>query len=152
MSSVVDANVRGDHDHRKPAKENLLHIVIGGQAVLVRSSDIREVVRPGGLTAVPMGPEHLIGLANIHGQIVCIIDIGGVTTLPACQRTQTPRTRFLILRHPRMLVGIWADEVCSIRQMDAGMLPVAEASGDSVVQVEMGGELYALFECGCLFR
>jgi len=129
--------------------DNLLHITVGGKALLIRSSEIREVVRPTRLTRVPMGPEHIIGLANIHGQIVCIIDIGGVTTLPPCRRELTPRTRFLILRHARMHVGIWADEVCSIKQLDAALLP---ASADHVMQLEVDGVEYGFFECACLFR
>ena len=47
---------------------DLLQVVIGGAEVLVCSSEIREVVRPLPLTRVPMGPDHILGLANIHGQ------------------------------------------------------------------------------------
>jgi len=129
---------------------NLLHIMVGGKALLVRSSEIREVIRPVTCTAVPMGPEHVIGLANIHGQIVCIIDIGGVTVLPACNREKTSRTRFLILKHPLMHVGIWADEVCRIRQVSKGMLPRAGQAGEQMAQIDIDGVLYDLLECSCL--
>ena len=151
MASMMDTESSHDDD-RDVVVDNLLHIVVGGKALLIRSSEIREVVRPTPLTRVPMGPEHVIGLTNIHGQIVCVIDIGGVTTLSSCHRQQTSRTRFLILRHPRMHAGIWADEVCSIKPVDAALLTAAAESGESVAQVEIEGARYELFECACLFK
>jgi len=138
-------------DPERMELEQVLHIVVGGKNLLVRASEIRAVVRPARLTAVPMGPAHVIGLANIHGQIVCIIDVGGVTSLPACNRAQTSRTRFLLLHHPVMHVGIWADEVCSIRRVNKALL-LAASGAEKLVQVEIDGMLYELFACAGLFR
>jgi len=137
-------------DGDEPVLENVLHIIVGGKNILVRSSEIKEVVRPLALTTVPMGPGHLMGLSNIHGQIVCIIDIGGVTTLPSCSRVQTSRTRFLLLRHASMHVGIWVDEVCSIRQLDKDLLPVSEPEGGRMTQVNIEGVSYDLLSCSSL--
>lgn len=137
-------------DRQRMGLENVLHIMMGGKDLLVRSSEIREVVRPTGLTSVPMGPEHVIGLANIHGQIVCIIDAGGVTTLAACNRNQTSRTRFLLLRHPVMHVGLWVDEVCSIRHLNNVLPAASEPGNESVVQIDIDGVSYDLLECSRL--
>jgi len=149
MASGAQATV--DRSETKEL-ENALHIVIGGKGLLVRSSEIRQVVRPTSLTSAPMGPEHIIGLANIHGQIVCIIDIGGVTALPSCSRDQTSRTRFLLLRHPVMHVGIWADEVCSIRRLNKGLLAESASGDERVVQIDIDGTSYDLLECSRLLN
>ncbi len=141
-----------EEDQASTELENVLHIVMGGKNLLVRSSEIRQVVRPTGLTSVPMGPEHVIGLANIHGQIVCIIDVGGVTTLPACNREPTSRTRFLLLRHALMHVGIWADEVCSIRRVNKALLSESAPGGETVVAINIDGISFDLFECAGLFK
>ena len=133
------------------ALENVLRIVVGGKDLLVRSSEIKEVVRPVSLTPVPMGPEHVIGLANIHGQIVCIIDIGGVTTLPACSREQTSRTRFLLLRHPVMHVGIWADKVCSIHPLNKDLLSKSGPMVERMMQLDIDGISHDFLECSRLF-
>jgi len=45
---------------------DFLHTMIGGEDVLIRSSQIRENLRPHTLTPVSAGPEHLLGLANIR--------------------------------------------------------------------------------------
>ena len=134
------------------ASENLLQVVMGGENILLRSSDIREVVRPLPLTPVPMGPEHLLGLANIHGQVVCIIDAGVITALPACDHQQTSRSRYLVLRHPLMHVGIWVDAVSNILPVDKILLAAAGLNHDSISSIEIDGEAYHLLECSSLFE
>ncbi len=131
---------------------DLLLVSIGGKQLLVRSLEIKEVLRPKPLTPVPMGPEHLIGLANIHGQIVCIIDAGGVTSLPPCHRDVTARTRFLLLRHAVMHVGIWVDEVSKIQQVDHSLLANSANNGESISRIELEGSVYALLNCNALLH
>ncbi len=135
-------------------QEDLLHIVIGGRDILLRSSQIKEVVRPVPLTDVPMGPDHLLGLANIHGQIVCIIDVGKVSSLPPPSMEPSARTRLLILRHPVMHVGIWADEVKRIQKVDRDKVvkTMATDQDGSVVQMEIDGFYYELLDCSKLLH
>jgi len=132
----------------------MLHIVIGGKDILLRSSQIKEVIRPVALTAVPMGPDHLLGLANIHGQIVCIIDVGKVSILPSPSMLENARTRLLILRHPVMHVGIWVDEVKRIQKVDGSIVAesMAAASGGSTVALELEGHHYELLDCSKLLH
>jgi len=132
--------------------ENLLQVVMGGENVLLRSSEIREVVRPSKLTPVPMGPEHLLGLANIHGQVVCIIDVGVITALPACDHCPSSRSRFLILRHRLMHVGIWVDAVSNILSVDKRVLAVSGLKQGSISSIDIEGEAWHLLECSSLFE
>ena len=133
------------------AMQSLLLVEHGGQQLLVPSSGIREVVKPVALTPVPMGPVHVRGLSNIHGQIVCIIDAGVITSLPACDAQPGPRTRFLLLRHPSMHVGLWVDAVCSIRQVDTALLQ--EAAGDGLLgELSIDGETLPLLLCERLLQ
>ncbi len=131
---------------------DLLRVSIGGKVVFVRSSEIKEVMRPKPLTPVPMGPEHMIGLANVHGQIVCIIDAGSVTSLPPCHRDVAPRTRFLLLRHAVMHVGIWVDEVSKIQQVDHSLLANLGNNGDSISRINIEGAECELLHCDALLH
>jgi len=131
---------------------DLLLVSIGGKQVFVRSSEIKEVLRPKALTSVPMGPEHVIGLANIHGQIVCIIDAGGVSSLPLCHRQVSPSTRFLLLRHPVMHVGIWVEHVHKMQQVNADVLANGSDIGDSVRHIEVGGVMCDFLQCSQLLH
>jgi len=131
---------------------DLIRVGIGGKQVFIRSSEIKEVLRPKPLTPVPMGPEHMIGLANVHGQIVCIIDAGSVTSLPPCHREATARTRFLLLRHAVMHVGIWVDEVSKIQQVDHSLLANSGNNGDSISHIDIEGSACDLLHCNALLH
>ncbi|RLL50815.1 chemotaxis protein [Mariprofundus sp. EBB-1] len=130
----------------------MLLVGIGGKQVFVRSSEIKEILRPKPLTPVPMGPDHMIGLANIHGQIVCVIDAGSVTSLPPCHKKVTPHTRFLLLRHAVMHVGIWVDEVSKIQQVDHSLLAIADNNGESISHIEVEGVRSELLHCNALLH
>jgi len=134
------------------ATENLLQVVMGGENILLRSSEIREVVRPSKLTPVPMGPEHLLGLANIHGQVVCIIDAGVITALPASDHYPSSCSRFLILRHPLMHVGIWVEAVSNILSVDNRVLAVSGLKQSGISSIDIDGEPFHLLECSSLFE
>ena len=114
-----------------PAQE-LLMIRMGESPYLIRLHDVVEIVRPVALTAVPMAPDHLLGLANIHGKIVCIIDPCRILLLETSLRPLSTRTRYVVLRHPRMHVGIWVDGVASISRVLVSDLPSQGEAGEDV--------------------
>lgn len=134
---------------------DFLQLIIGGELVLVKSADVKEVSKPLPLTAVPMGPDHLLGLANIRGQIVCIIDLSRISALPSINRDATTRSRFILLRHPRMHVGIWADEVRLTQQLDAGEVSVPEGDQQrtgSVIGIHYQSQKQHMLNCKKLFH
>lgn len=143
MSASIDSTLKRVGEQQI----DLLHTVINGKQVLIRSSEIKEVLRPKTLTPVPMGPDHVVGLVNVNGQVYCIIDAGGVTSLPRCLREVGPRTRFLLLRHNAMHVGIWVDEVSKMQKVEHSVLANADNNGDSVYRIEIDGVAYDLLQC-----
>ncbi|NWF39466.1 chemotaxis protein [Mariprofundus sp. NF] len=132
----------------------MLQVVIAGSEVLIRSSEIREVVRPLPLTKVPMGPDHILGLANIHGQIVSVIDAGKVSSLPSINSSDnnSSRARFLVLRHPVMHVGLRVDEVKRLRKVDNQMLNRKKNGDDAVYVVEIDGFTFDVLDTSKLFH
>jgi len=132
---------------------DLLQAVIGGREVLILSSEIREVVRPLPLTRVPMGPDHILGLANIHGQIVSVIDVVKVSSLSAVSsESVSSRARFLVLRHPVMHVAVWVDEVKRLRKVETRLLKPTKSSSDTVYDIDIDGSTFAVLDTGKLFH
>jgi len=135
---------------------DLLLVGIGGKQVFVDVSEIKQVLRAKPLTAVPMGPAHLKGLANVHGQIVCVIDAGGVTSLPYCAKQTNQNTRFLLLRHAEMHVAIWVDAVYKMQQTDASVFADALAKdgekNDSSQTIVVEGVNYDFLQCSKLLH
>jgi len=104
-------------------QEDILLIDVGGRKLLIRATDVSEIIRPVPLTPVPMGPDHLLGLANVRGQIVCIIDPSKVMQLPMLNAEITAHTRFVILRHAKMHVGMQVDKVHELYRVNSNQIP-----------------------------
>jgi len=77
-------------------------------------TSVLSVIRPLLLTPVPMAPDHLVGVTNARGQIYCIIDPGKTLRLPHKMQAETSASRFLLLRHARVHLGIWVEEVLDL--------------------------------------
>lgn len=144
---------KGEAASMDSEQTDLLQVVIGGREVLIRSSEVREVVRPLPLTRVPMGPDHILGLANIHGQIVSIIDVVKLSSLSAITSdASSSRARFLVLRHPVMHVAVWVDEVKRLRKVEVRLLKPAKNSPDTVYDIDIDGSTFAVLDTGKLFH
>jgi len=148
MSRNEAAHDPAEHADGQVSVVDFLHTIIGGEDVLIRSTQIRKILRPHALTPVPVGPDHLLGLANIHGQIVCIIDVGRATSLPVQATGQSGSTRFLLLRHPAMHVGIQVDHVLGIKRVPENALP---ADGLVAKIITDGGPVHVL-DCRLLLH
>lgn len=135
-------------------QSELMKVSMNGEMFLLPVQDVAEILRPVAMTPVPMAPDHMLGLANIHGQVVCIIDPGKVLHLKQSRQEQTERTRYLILRHPRMHLGIWVDEVSNLYRVAKSSLPEIdpESRGHLRGEVDFDGETFKLLNIQSLFE
>ena len=132
----------------------LMRVSMNGETFLMPVDEVAEILRPVKMTPVPMAPDHMLGVANIHGQVVCIVDPGKVLHLKKQRSEQTEATRFLLLRHPRMHLGIWVDEVSNLYRVSKSSLPQAnsESKGHLYGEVEVEGESWNLLNTRVLFE
>lgn len=99
-----------------------MRVVLNGSTFLVPVAEVLGVLRPVSLTPVPMAPDHLMGVANIRGQIYCIIDPGKILHLSHARKAVNAASRFILLRHARVHLGIWAEEVLDLHREDDAVL------------------------------
>lgn len=74
---------------------------LAGSRFAVEVGQAREVVVFDGLTPVPLAPPFLMGLANLRGAVMPIVDLGPLLGLPA--REPARQTLGIVLAH-----GPWA--------------------------------------------
>jgi len=91
-----------------------MRVVLNAEMFLIPVASVLSIIRPQQLTPVPMAPDHLLGVTNARGQIFCIIDPGKTLRLPHKLQAETSTSRFLLLRHARVHLGIWAEEVLDL--------------------------------------
>lgn len=135
-------------------QEELMHIRMNGEEFLVPVRDVAEIIRPLRVTKVPMAPDHLLGVANVRGQIVCIVDPGKVLHLKGARQAKTDTTRFLILRHARMHLGVWVDEVSSLYRVNMNALPEHDEGQKGHIrgEMEVEGRTLPLLKITALFN
>ncbi|MBI2998359.1 MAG: chemotaxis protein CheW, partial [Deltaproteobacteria bacterium] len=80
----------------------------------VESSYVREIYPLKELTPVPCTPSFVLGIINVRGQILSVIDIKKFFDLP--EKGLTDLNKVLILRNDRMEFGILADAVLSVNR------------------------------------
>ena len=99
---------------------------IGEEDMLIPVSEVEEVVRVQPLTQVPMAPDHLLGVCNVHGQVACVIDPCIVMHLGCKTAKGTAETRFVILRHPSMNLAIKVSAVSALFRVQEHLVPNLE--------------------------
>ena len=110
-------------NEEKIAHAEYMRVHINGSVFLVPVNDVSSVVRPSVITPVPMAPDHLIGVCNVRGQIFCIINAGKLLQLDENIEEKTRQTRFLLLRHDRVHMGVWVESVAELYSIPESEVP-----------------------------
>jgi len=94
--------------------DDYMRIVINSETFLISVARVLSIHRPTLLTPVPMAPSHLMGVTNVRGQIFCLVDPGKALGLAKERKEKTNASRFLLLRHSGINLGIWVEEVLDL--------------------------------------
>ena len=88
---------------------------VAGETYGVESAHVREVCALKDLTPVPCAPPFVVGIVNVRGQVLSVIDIKKLFDLP--EQGITDLNRVVILQSERMTFGILADTVLGARRV-----------------------------------
>lgn len=111
-----------------PALRACLFALAGsGFAVDVRSA--REVAVFDEITAVPRAPRHLVGVANLRGTVLPIVDIRGPLGLPETRPARSVRT--LVVRDGSLTAAVVADSILGLEPFDDVLAPDSPAAARS---------------------
>jgi len=90
---------------------------------------VREIVVAPHITAIVNAPKHNLGLANVRGQLIPVIDLPGVV---GCV-PQTDSRIVLVTEFARTTQAFLVDEVVEIVQLDWKHLQSADSSGAGLI-------------------
>jgi purine-binding chemotaxis protein CheW len=91
----------------------VVEFVLAHEKYAVESRFVREVCPLKDLTPLPCTPEFVLGVVNVRGQILSVIDIKRFFDLP--HRGLTDLDKVVILRSDSMELGILADVITGTR-------------------------------------
>ena len=88
----------------------------------LRIFDVQEIMENAPITPVPTTPNFLLGVINLRGDIVPIVDIRGILHLPFKDRTRESRIMILNIHETR--IGILVDAITEVCHLDKVVLQV----------------------------
>lgn len=84
---------------------------------------VREVSQLRELTPVPCTPEFVLGIINLRGEILTVIDLKRFFDLPSTEITELHKV--LVLRWDNMQIGILADAIRGVKRLSPEALQPA---------------------------
>lgn len=81
-------------------------------------TEVREVRRLGLVTSIPQSPDHMVGVINLRGDVVPVVDLPAVLGMPACTELQ-PQHIVVVVQLQERLVALLVDAVADVFEVAA---------------------------------
>jgi purine-binding chemotaxis protein CheW len=103
-------------DNKKPtASLEVVEFLLAYEHYGIESKYIREIHPLRDLTPLPCTPPFVLGLFNVRGQILSVIDVKKFFELP--EKGLTDLSRVIIIRTEQMEIGILADSILGLQSL-----------------------------------
>ncbi len=87
-------------------------IRLGKEMYGIPVEKIRKIAKPLQITAIPGTAPHIMGLMNLHGEILCVVDVKILLNMGKTVPMET--SRVVIIKTVEGPVGVFCDEVTDI--------------------------------------
>lgn len=113
--------------------EETLHIIgfmIGNEEYAVPILNVKEIIKPIEYTRVPAVPNYVLGVFNMRGTVVPLINMRLKFGLPAIK--QDADTRFLVITQKDEMIGFMIDKLTNaIRIPESDIEPIPESFNEN---------------------
>lgn len=110
--------------------ENIVQLVgfiVGDEEYAVPILNIQEIIKPIDYTRVPSVPSYVLGVFNIRGNVIPLIDLRQKFNLPASNRTDD--TRYIVMKGEESTAGFLIDRLTEAIRINQNRIdPPPEAS------------------------
>jgi len=89
---------------------------VGDLRVLAPMGDVKEILTPPPMSRVPGTKTWVLGIANVRGNLLPVMDLNGY--LHARPTVRGKRTRVLVINHRGVFAGLMVDEVMGLRHFE----------------------------------
>ncbi len=129
---------------------------IGEDNYLIDIMKVKEIRKSSNFTYVPNSRSYVVGLDNLRGEIISIIDLRIMFDLEISEKELED---VMVLRNEDLLIGIIVDKVNNVFSIDSSLIqdPHPVLSQDSFISyikgvIEYGGKLYILLDVDTIFN
>lgn len=115
------------------ATEETLHIIgfmVGNEEYAVPILNVKEIVKPIEFTRVPAVPDYVLGVFNLRGTVLPLINMRLKFGLPAIK--QDADTRYLIINQQDEMIGFMIDKLtAAVRIPQSDIEPIPESFNEN---------------------
>ncbi len=112
----------------------LVGFIIGDEEYAVPILSIQEIIKPISWTRVPQVPKYVLGVFNLRGSVIPLIDLRTKFGLPA--KKQSDETRFIVMRYGDDVAGFVIDRLTMairIKKENVGPPPDTVNGEDTII-------------------
>lgn len=112
----------------------LVGFVIGEEEYAIPILSIQEIIKPFSWTRVPQVPPYVLGVFNLRGAVIPLLDLRLKFGLPS--KNQSDETRFIVMRHGDDVAGFVIDRLTMairIKKTDIGPAPDTVNGDDTII-------------------
>ena len=109
------------HEDPKAAKQiEFVTLVAGGQSFCIEITQIREIRRWAPVTLLPHSPPYVLGVINLRGAVIPILDLAAKLGFEAIEPTE--RHVIIIIAIEERIVGLLVESVSEILGVSSDMV------------------------------
>ena len=101
-------------------KKEFVTLIAGGQSFCIEITQIREIRRWSPVTILPHSPHHVLGVINLRGAVIPIVDLAA--KLGFAEIEPTERHVIIIVAVDQRIVGLLVESVSEILGVDVNMV------------------------------
>ena len=92
--------------------QQFIGIRLGKELYGIPVEKIRKIAKPLRITSIPGTALHIMGLMNLHGEILCVVDVKVLLNMG--KAIPGENSRVVVIKTAEGLVGVFCDEVIDI--------------------------------------
>jgi len=98
----------------------LVGFVVGEEEYAIPILSIQEIIKPIDYTRVPSTPEYVLGVFNLRGSVVPLIDLRNKFSLPS--KSADNDTRYIVMKDEENVAGFVIDKLTEAIRMKKSMI------------------------------
>ncbi|MBN2003823.1 MAG: chemotaxis protein CheW [Anaerolineae bacterium] len=107
-----------DAAQTRRARRRLLTLDLGDELYGIEAGAVAEIREPMPYTPLPNTPDYVLGLVNLRGSVLPVIDLRRRFGLPC--RPAGPENRLIILKGAPHMIALWVDKVHELARLSPG--------------------------------
>ena len=113
----------------------LVGFIVGDEEFSVPILSIQEIIKPIEWTRVPQVPGYVLGVFNLRGSVIPLIDLRQKFGLPA--EKHTDETRFIVMKYGDQVAGFVIDRLTQairLKKTQIGPAPETALQDESLIE------------------